>query len=170
MIRIIGAVLILWVSMYIGTALSLDGTRRVRQNAAFCRLLSAIVQGISGMRLSILSVISDFSDETLERCGFLPMARARIACGEVQDIIGEAVRGLQEEGRLSLDDAEIALLCAYSREAGTTDAASEVRRCEYYLQKLSAIGETAAAEAPKKSKVYRAVSFAVGALCVLGLL
>ncbi len=170
MLKVIGAVMILWVSFYIGFALSLDGTKRVRQNAAFCRLLSSISEGISGLRLPILSVIRDFSDDTLEKCGFLPMARAKIACGEVHDIIGTTVRALKDEGRLSLDEAELALLCAYSGEAGVGDAASEVKRCDYYFQKLTALGEAAAREAPKKARVYRAVSFAVGALCVLGLL
>ena len=169
MLKIVGAALILWGSVYVGVALSFDGTRRVRQNDAFCRLLSEISRGISGMRLPILSVIAEYSDDTLESCGFLPDARARIARGEVHDVIGHAVREIEGRGHLSLDKTEIALLCAYSAESGTEDAASEVRRCEYYLSKLAESGREAAAEAPKRAKIYRTVSFAIGALCVLGL-
>ena len=165
--RMLGAVLVLSISFYMGLALSGQARRRVAELEGFCRLLEALRDGIASLRLPVGEIYDHFSNETLEKNGFLACLRAKTAEDHVWDPLGEAVREMMDKRRLALLPADAAELLALSRDLGKNDSAGEIKRCEYYLARLSHILKTAEKDAPGDARVSRATSLCAGILAVL---
>ena len=78
--RIVGVLLIGAVSLYTGGAVIHFWQKRVEQLSAFCRLLSALEDGIGKMGLPVQTIAASFSDAVLESVGFLPEMRRETSC------------------------------------------------------------------------------------------
>ena len=166
--RIVGAVLIGAVSLYVGGAFTCMWQRRVVQLWAFCRLLSALEDGIGKMGLPVQSIVSSFSDTVLDKAGFLSETRRIWDADPTADALGGAFDVCLSH--LSLDGEECALLSSFFASLGSEDRAREAERCRYVGSRLRAIYEEAAGSLAARCKIARTVSGAVGCAAALMLL
>lgn len=159
-----GAVLILSFSLSIGLAAAWEEKRRVRSLDAFCRLLTAMREQISVLRLPGKEIFARYSDPFLAETGFL----AAVSQAEHSVTpMAEALRAPGMKRRLSLSDGDYAALCTFAEKFGQGDSAQECARCDAALFTLHASLERTAARAPENARILRAVSISAGILLVL---
>ena len=159
-----GAVLILAFSLYAGLAAAWEEKRRVRTLEAFCRMLSAVKEEISVLRLPGKEIFSRFSDPFLEETGFLPAVRN--ARDPVKPLY-EALTQPAVKRRLSLAKEEYETLLRFAEDFGSGDSVRECARCDAALLPLGSALSKAGEDAPGNARILRAVSMCGGILLVL---
>lgn len=167
-VRIIGAAMIFAVSLYTGGACTVLWQKRVEVLSSFCRLLSAMEDGISVMGLPVQSIVVPFADPMLEKAGFLPQVRRLWEQNPGDRALGQAldIPGI----RRWMEEEETALLARFFAELGTEDRAREGERCAYVHARLRALREDAASVLAVRCRIARTVSGAVGCAAALLLL
>ncbi len=167
-VRMIGAAMIFAVSLYTGGACTVLWQKRVELLISFCRLLSALEDGISTMGLSVQSIVVPFTDPMLEKTGFLPQVRRLWeqdpgSCALLQALeVPGICRWMEEE--------ESVLLCRFFEELGTENRTREGERCAHVHARLRALREDAASALAVRCRIARTVSGAVGCAAALMLL
>ena len=166
--RIIGAVLIGAVSLYVGGAFCSMWQHRVQQLLSFGRLAEALGDGIGTMGLSVRHIVESFSDTVLENTGFLPAARTVWNDDPTAAALGTALASCLP--RLSLESEELALLSSFFDRLGSEDRERECARCGYVHARLQALHEAAAGALSARCRIARTLSGAVGCAAALMLL
>lgn len=167
-VRIIGAAIIFAVSLYTGGACTVLWQKRVEVLLSFCRLLSAMEDGVSVMGLPMQKIVVPFSDVMLERTGFLPQVRRLWEQNPGDSALRQAldISGI----RRWMEEEETALLCRFFEELGTEDRVREGERCAYVHARLQALREDASSALAVRCRIARTVSGAVGCAAALLLL
>lgn len=166
--RLLGVLLIGAVSLYTGGAFVSLWQRRVEQLAAFCRLLGALEDGIGVMGLSVGEILGQFSDDTLEKTGFLPLVRRILDDNPTGDAPGDAFAVCRP--RLALEDEDCALLRQFFVRIGTEDRVREQERCAYVRARLHTLCTEAESALPARCRIARTLAGAFGCAAALMLL
>ncbi len=168
MTRIIGAAVIFAVSLYTGGACTVLWQKRVEVLSSFCRLLSALEDGISVMGLPMQTIVVPFADSTLEQTGFLPQARRLWERDPATNALRQA---LDSSGiRRFMEEEETVLLCGFFEALGTEDRVREGSRCTYVHARLRALREDASSVLSVRCRIARTIAGAVGCAAALMLL
>lgn len=154
MLKIIGALMIVAASSAVGFIKAERCRTRVRQLEAFSKLISHISSQIESFLTPLERIYADFQNDTLEKCGFLPLLRQY-----------GGVRAVAEcRARLCLDTPEAEELERFFSELGGHAIDIESRRLAYFEKRMSELSEAAAAELRGKQKLYRTLGFLVGTM------
>ena len=166
--RIIGALLIAGVSLSVGGSLIHIWQKRAAQLSSFCRLLSALEDGIGKMGLPIQSIVASFSDEVLEAADFLPTARRLGESDRPVNALGQAFSVCHPY--LAIDEEERVLLEQFFCVLGTEDRAREAQRCAYVRSRLERLHGEAVSALPAQCRIAKTLAGAVGCAAALLLL
>lgn len=176
-----GAGIILALSLYLGLAAAWEEKRHVRSLAAFCRLLSAVREEVSVLRLPGKEIFAHFHDPFLESVGFLRLLRGGNGGSKGENPDGEdsipytdtvspltaALSHPEMLRRLALEKDEYETLLSFARGFGTGDSTQESARCSEALLRLQSALSRAEGDAPGNIRILRAVSVSGGILLVL---
>jgi stage III sporulation protein AB len=167
-VRLFGAAVIAAVSLYTGGACTALWQKRVEVLSAFCRLLSALENGISVMGLPIQGIVLSFSDGILEQTGFLPQVRVIWE----QDFCADALtHALSESGiRRWMEEEEYRLLDDFFAQLGSENREREGERCAYIHARLRNLRDEAASDLSARCRIARTLAGAVGCAAALMLL
>jgi len=167
-LRLFGAAVIFAVSLYTGGACTVLWQKRVEVLSAFCRLLSALENGISVMGLPIYGIVLSYADTTLEQTGFLSQAR----CLWEQDLCADALAHALSESdtRRWMEEEEYRLLDAFFAQLGSEDREREGERCAYVRARLQNLRDEGASALSARCRIARTLAGAVGCAAALMLL
>ena len=172
LVKLIGGVLVISASAYLGFALSGECSRRLRDLRALqelLRLLENEIGFLSSMLADAFINIAEGSKSPaalffesagrkLESCGGISAAEAWEAA--VRDNIGKTA--------LNREDEEI--LTAFGKFLGSSDVEGQVRNIRYTLTRLKVQEEKAEAYRKKNESLYRNLGMLAGAAIVVLLL
>ncbi|MBQ7301237.1 MAG: hypothetical protein IJW77_15530 [Clostridia bacterium] len=167
-VRLLGAVLLGAVFLYIGGAICVQWQRNVDALGAVCRLTSALHDGIAMMGLPIGDIIAVFHDDFLEKTGFLPDVRRRLAEDPAADALSAAFAVCARD--FTFDTGDAALIGSFFAKIGSEDRAREGERCAYVHTRLQSRYAEAAAALPARCRIAKTVCGALGCTAALMLL
>lgn len=166
--KLVGVLLIGAASLYTGGALISAWQRRVEQLAAFCRLVTALEDGIGKMGLPVQQIVGPFTDPVLEAAGYLPTVRSIWASDPTAAALGDAFAAYQAGGYT--DAEENRLLSRFFAELGSGERAGEAERCAYVRARLQAIYDGASTALPARCRIAGTLAGALGCAAALMLL
>jgi len=161
--RIAGAVIIVCMCYYIGYTLSKTEQKAFLQLSGLIRLLDFMLQRITYSRESLGSVFADFSDISLEQCGFLPT---------LNNTMGESYDSLWNKATETLCVSESIKkeLHIFGSQLGKTDFLTQKERAEMCRNILVARKNEQEPELEKRRKSIRALGGLIGAMIAIILL
>lgn len=126
----------------------------------FLRLIRFIRGRIECFHQPLSRIYSDFSNEALNACGFLPVLRRN----------GFSVALAQTQDRLGLSQDMVAILGHFSSELGKSPVSEQIRHCDRTLRELEEEYARHLNTLPTRIKLARTLSAAAAAMAVILLL
>lgn len=169
--KIFGAVFVLAVSFYIGMMLAANERRRVAELEAFYHLMERIRDSIASLAQPISEICLQYTDETLEKNGFLPRLRDLYQNGmKTENILYRAILEQDAAHSFQMTAEDVSVLTNYAVSCGQEDSTGEVRRCTYYLSLLEKRLNDAKTALSANTKISRALPLSLGGLLIIMLL
>ncbi len=153
----IGAGIVLVSALFLSFRLTRDHRAHLRELDAFYNMIVYIRDNIDHFMKPLPDIFQTYTNETLERCGFLPKVR--------KTDLSQAWRGqtfmISEECRTLLND--------FCTQIGSGYRTEELRLCEYTLSRLHNILEKNRNELNNRLKLYKTVPllFALSVILIL---
>jgi stage III sporulation protein AB len=158
--RILGAVTIIVCSYYIGYIISKSEQKAFQQLSGLIRLLDFMLQRIIYSRESLGKVFSDYSDTSLEECGFLAVLNNTM--GETYDVLWE--KAIDTLGVSSNAKKELQL---FGSQLGKLDFVTQKERAEMCRNILIAEKLSTEPGLEKRKKSVRALGGLIGAMIAI---
>lgn len=156
-LHIFGAVAIFTSSVLFGLYLCEQSKKRISEYSAVISLITEIKNNIGRFMTPIDGILSVFSNDRLEKTGFLPHARRYgLADAAASDFLS-----VSREAR--------SLLIAFSEKLGCGMKEEEMSRCDYYISALTEIYDRERESARENQKLCRFLP-PLGALSLIILL
>ncbi len=142
MLRTVGFVLLFGVSCLVSLEMLRHQKRVITHTEALCRLVRYIKENIDLFMTPVGNILSEYSDEVMENCGFSEAVR--------QSGLADAMH----KGHLCLSDESRRAFCDFADSLGTSYRAEEVNRCTYFESVLSRSAELEKEKLEKNKKLY----------------
>ena len=157
--RIFGALLIIAACYSTGVSLSKNESDKARAIDSLLKLLSYMKRRISAERTPIFDIFSSFSDDFLEKRGFLPILRShRFESGNLWDT---AV------GTIPVNTETKSELMHFGMDLGLLNLDEQLRRIESCTDFLNAERTRLRESLPKKQKSIKSFWLLSGVLAVI---
>jgi stage III sporulation protein AB len=153
-----GLSLIFAVSILVGQEASAISRRQLRMTEALISLTAYIKGQIEFFSAPLVEIYGGFSNETLEKCGFITVLRK------------EGLSAALEEIRPSLPPDVYDSLAAFASGLGKSVKQSQLDLCEYHIEALRASYTEQKEALPKKTRLYTSLSVMAGLTAVIILL
>lgn len=140
--RLIGCVLILLASLGMSLALMRRSRRREAEYAALLSLIRHIRDSIDCFMAPVGSILSSFSSQALEETGFADVMRS------------DGLTAAAESGLLSVSEETSDLLRDFASELGHGLRDEEMRRCEYFADRMSELADAERSRAESCRRLY----------------
>ncbi|HAN21092.1 MAG: hypothetical protein A2Y15_04975 [Clostridiales bacterium GWF2_36_10] len=161
--KILGAVIIVVCSYYIGLVISNSEQKSFFQLSGLIRLLDFLLQRITYSKESLGSVFSDFSDEALRECGFLTTLNNTM--GETYDTLWD-----KASDTLSVSSTVKKELQLFGTQLGKLDYITQKERIEMCRNILISEKQQIEPGLEKRKKSIRALGGLIGAMIAIILL
>lgn len=148
-----------------GFILSLREKDKLNECEAFLRLFMHIKNRIGFFLAPTKSIFEEYEDETLEENGFLPILR-RERAGAYQSNWDAALDGCRFCG----DSETKNIIREFGEAVGKSNRDMQIVSFDYGIKLLGEKAEQIRASLPKKTRLYRAMGFAIGAAAAILLL
>ena len=155
-IKLLGGVMIILSSFFVGRTLCSYERNRLLESEAFLNLIRHIKSEIFCYKTPLPKIISSYTDKSLSSCGFLSSF----------DISwNDALTSSWD--KLHIDGETKELLLAFGKELGGSYKDEQINSCDYYANKLSEKIEKIRVELPQKEKMYRSLAVVTGIFTVI---
>lgn len=152
--EIVGALFVLTASVLIGLDICSLESEKIKQGEELCALLRHIRSNIDFFLTPVDEILHDYSSPALDRCGFTSVMKEK------------GLKTALQDGGLTVRGKTIELLSAFSDELGAGYREDELKRCDYYIEKLNDENRAAAEKFLKNKKMYKYLP----PLCVLSII
>lgn len=163
--KIIGAMLVFFVSFSFGIYAGKCEQKRVDEAEAFLSLFEYIKNQVSYFLTPTKQMYKGFANDVLENIGFLEKLRSHESDEIYFDAWKEAFSACEKDLHISSEEKKIIL--GFGECVGKSDGNMQIKSFDYYIGLLSAELEKARAETAKNKKVYRTIGFAIGAMAAI---
>ena len=157
MIKVIGSLIIICVSLFIGYSLSDMIKNRIANISALSDFIEYISEQVSMYKLTLEDIYISVSNERLKSSGFLSNLKSN------RGNIYEAAMG----SGILLGDEEREIIKSFSDRIGSGTAEDVTAQCLFTSRKLKNIKDKLSSELPDKKRIYNTVSFLVGASAII---
>ena len=153
----VGALIILFLTFYVGFLFSRMQRGRQRRLECFLQLIRFMESEISCYQTPLDDIYRRFEGESLEECGFLAVLREK----------GMIAALAECRHKLCFSDEEYRLLTEFSGELGKSYREEQLRFCEYYRRMLENYCAEGREELPGRLKLCRSLTVTGGLLLVI---
>ncbi len=157
MLKILGAMVILFASFLLGALLSDGIKKRIESLELLAKFAEYISDNISMYKTPLAEIYSEIKDESLVKSGFA-------------NKLSSGVYAAAMSSGLISGDEEREIIRDFDEKIGNGTAEDMVKLCSYTASRLRSIADTLSRDYPDKKRVYRTVSFMAGASAVIILL
>lgn len=158
--RMMGAALLLALSLYFCRSLARMEQGRVRQTEGILLLLRSLRTHIACFRTPTDEIYAAFENPALAEIGFLATLR--------EAGLAEALS--QHAKQLYLDEEELKLLSSFAEELGKSYCDDQLALCDYAQAQMEAALARRRAEAPARTRATRSLVLTGGLMLILVLL
>lgn len=158
LVKIIGAALLLGLTVYVALEFSLMEGRRLRQIEGFLLLLRHIKAQISCFCMPTADIYRGFSNESLEESGLLA------SLCETNEF-AKSIKDCRE--RLYLEDEEINLMLAFGGELGKSYRGEQIDCCDYYISEFESTYSARREEHPRRTRLMRSLLLSGGLMVII---
>lgn len=156
--KLIGAAMLMALSISMAFQICTMESRRVRQTEALLLLLRYIKAQISCFRTPLSEMFAGFENEELEACGLLPLLRDGCSFPDAFE---------KTRPRLYLDSDETEMLSSFSREIGGGYREEQEECCAYYIRELERAYSEGREERPARVRVLRSLVISAGLMVII---
>lgn len=165
--KILGLILIFAAPSTLGFLMSAKVKEELDQIGAFIDLIGYIKYEISLFLTKQDEIFEKFSNDTLEKCGFLEKLRSSPLDGE-HSMLYRAL--CERDDTLLLDEETLKILKGFAENFGRLALDEQVEKCDTYIKILREIYNSKKADVISKVKLYRNVGLISGMGLVLTLI
>lgn len=160
LIKCLGILTLLFITVYFAFEVTMMEKRKLRQAEGFMLFLRHVRAQISCFCTPLTDIFSGFSNDALEECGFLPVARE----GNLSCAVDKS------KGKIYLEEEEINMLSAFASQLGSSYRNEQLEICDYYIGEFENLFNRVRDEHPKKAKLFRGVVLTGGLMLIVVLI
>lgn len=162
--KILGSILILFSSIYIGKITTDKMKKRLETLKSFQRLLNLLEGEITYAKTPLDEAFSRIS-ESINLMGFLPYIISAIKKDGIRKSWKKGLEKFKQD--LALTDGDTKILVSLSHQLGATDKSNQVKNIRYISNLLSNVIKETETNYKTLTKLYRGISLCSGIIAII---